>query len=49
MDLFNVFEELLVLQSSGRLRSEAPFVVALEAHAKDPAGHRDVESGDGEL
>ncbi len=50
VDTFDVFEQQLVLlRRAADFTPGTPFVVALAAHAKDPAGHRDVESVVGEF
>jgi hypothetical protein len=49
VDALDVFHVEFVLQRSGRFHTGAPFVEALAAHAKDPAGHRNGESVVGEF
>jgi hypothetical protein len=44
-----VFHEEFVLLRPGRFHPSAPFIEALAADTKDPAGHRDRESVVGEF
>jgi hypothetical protein len=43
VDFLDVFQQQLILLGAGGAEPGSPFVVALAAHTKDPAGHRDVE------
>jgi hypothetical protein len=49
MDAFNVLQQQLVLLGTRRTHPRTPFVEALAAHAKDPAGHRNGEAVVGEF